>query len=68
LITAGKTIDGEKITTIRPAFGCVRHIKVEGEVYYREAKRDWVVFEGPRDEEAWDLCGPQPRQVPIDLR
>ncbi len=62
-----KTTANERIVKIRPAFGSVRHILVEGEQYYREARRDHVVFEYTRDEEAWDLCGPQPRQTPIEL-
>lgn len=62
-----KTVDGERISMIRPAFGCIRHIKVEGETHYREARRADVEFEKPHDEEAWDLCGPQPKQGPIAL-
>lgn len=62
-----KTINNEKITHIRPAFGSVRHIKVEGDIYYREARRDHVIFERPADEKAWDLCGPRPVQGPIEL-
>lgn len=62
-----RTTANEKIVKIRPAFGTIRHILVEGEEYYREARRDHVVFEIPHDEEAWDLCGPQPKQQPIEL-
>lgn len=62
-----KTINNEKVTSIRPAFGSIRHIKVEGEIYYREARREHVVFECPADETSWDLCGPQPKQAPIAL-
>lgn len=62
-----KTVNDEKVVKIRPAFGSVRHILVEGEQFYREARRTCVVFEIPGDEEAWDLCGPQPKQQPIEL-
>ena len=62
-----KTVDGEKVVKIRPAFGTVRQILVEGEIYYREVRRADVVIENPVDEEAWDLCGPKPRQQPIRL-
>lgn len=62
-----KTVDNERVVKIRPAFGSIRHIKVEGEEYYREARRESVIFECAHDETAWDLCGPQPKQQPIDL-
>ena len=46
---------GQKVVKIRPAFGSIRHVMVEGAAMYREAMRQDVVFELPRDERAWDL-------------
>jgi len=54
-----KTLEGEKIVRIRPAFGTVRHVLVAGERYYREVRQ--VVFESDADEVAWQECGPQPK-------
>lgn len=61
-----KTSEGDKVVKIREAFGSIRQILVEGESYYREARRDDVVFECPADEIAWDVCGPRQR-VHVDL-
>jgi hypothetical protein len=58
---------GAKIVMIRPAFGNIRHVKMVGDVYYREVTRDDVVLEGLLDEDAWERCGPQPVQEPINL-
>lgn len=65
-----KTKTGEKITHIRPAFGSIRpirHIKVAGEEYFREAHRADVEFETPLDEQSWYRCGPVPVQDTITL-
>lgn len=62
-----RTASGKKVVKIRPAFGSIRHVKLEGERYYREASEHDIVFESDKDEEAWHLCGPQPEQEPIDL-
>lgn len=62
-----KTVQGEKVVKIRPAFGSIRQILVEGEHYYREARREHVVFERPHDEQAWDVCGPVHRPEFIEV-
>lgn len=46
------------VKRVRPAFGQVRQVLLEGESMYREARRDDVEFEIPHDEYAWDVCGP----------
>lgn len=60
-------VSGKSIVRIRPAFGVIRHVWLEGDRQYTEARRSCVEFEIPFDEEAWDRCGPPPKQGPIEL-
>jgi hypothetical protein len=52
---------GKKITRVRPAFGSIRHVWLEGDSQYTDARRSCVEFERPHDEYAWDVCGPDKR-------
>lgn len=63
-----KHIETKKtIKRIRPAFGRVRHVLLDGESMYREVIREDVELEIPHDEYAWDVCGPVHRPEFIEV-